>query len=42
MAKVRPSIASERKRKDHKTPDTSSAALLHDKRIAKTLLNKLC
>jgi hypothetical protein len=42
LAKVRPSIASERKRKGHKTPDTSSAALLHDKRIAKTLLNKLC
>jgi hypothetical protein len=42
LAKVHPSIASERKRKGHKTPDTSSAALLHDKRIAKTLLNKLC
>jgi hypothetical protein len=42
LAKVRPSIATERKRKGHKTPDTSSTALLHDKRIAKTLLNKLC
>jgi hypothetical protein len=42
LAKVRPSIASDRKRKGHKKPDTSSAALLHDKRIAKTLLNKLC
>jgi hypothetical protein len=42
LAKVRPSIASDRKRKGHKTPDTSSAALLHDKRIAKTLPNKLC
>ncbi len=42
LAKVRPSIATQRKRKGHKTPDTSSIALLHDKRIAKTLLNKLC
>ena len=42
LAKVRPSIASERKRKGHKTPDTSSTALLQDKRILKTLLNKLC
>ncbi len=38
----RPSIAAQRKRKGHKTPDTSSTALLYDKRIAKTLLNKLC
>ena len=42
LAKVRPSIAAQRKGKGHKTPDTSSIALLHDKRIAKTLLNKLC
>jgi len=42
IAKVRPFIASERKRKEHKTPDTSSTALLRDKRIVKTLLNKLC
>jgi hypothetical protein len=42
LAKVRPSIAADRKRKGHKTPETSSTALLHDKRIAKTLLNKLC
>jgi hypothetical protein len=43
LAKVRPSIAAQRKRKgQHKTPDTSSTALLHDKRIAKTLLDKLC
>jgi hypothetical protein len=42
LAKVRPSIAAQRKGKGHKTPDTSSTALLHDKRIAKTLLNKLC
>jgi len=42
LTKVRPSIASERKQKRHKTPDMSSAALLHDKRIARTLLNKLC
>jgi hypothetical protein len=42
LDKVRPSIASDRKRKGHKTPDTSLAALLHDKKIAKTLLNKLC
>jgi len=42
LAKVRPSIAFDRKRNGHKTPDTSSAAVLHDKRIAKTLLNKLC
>ena len=42
LAKVRPSIASDRKRKGHKTPDTSSTALTHDKKIAKALLNKLC
>jgi hypothetical protein len=42
LAKVRPSIAALRKNKGHKTPDTSPTALLHDKRIAKTLLNKLC
>jgi hypothetical protein len=42
LAKVRPSIAAQRKRKGRKTPDTSSTTLLHDKRIAKTLLNKLC
>jgi hypothetical protein len=42
LAKVRPSIAAQRKRKGHKTPDTSSTALFHDKRIAKALLNKLC
>ncbi len=28
-------------RKGYKTPDTSSTALIHDKRIAKALLNKL-
>ncbi len=38
LAKVRPSIAAHSKRKGHKTPDTSSTALLHDKRIAKTLI----
>ena len=42
LAKVRPSIAAQRKRKGHKTPDTSSTVLLHDKKIAKALLNKLC
>jgi hypothetical protein len=42
LAKVRPSIAAQRRRKGHKTPDTSSTALIHDKRIAKALLNKLC
>jgi hypothetical protein len=42
LAKVRPSIAAQRKGKGHKTPEISSTALLHDKRIAKTLLNKLC
>ena len=42
LAKVRPSVAALRKNKGHKTPDTSPTALLHDKRIAKTLLNKLC
>jgi hypothetical protein len=42
LAKVRPSIAAQRKGKGHKTPEISSTALRHDKRIAKTLLNKLC
>jgi hypothetical protein len=42
LAKVRPSIAAQRKGKGHKTPEISSTALLHDKRIAKILLNKLC
>ncbi len=42
LAKVRHSITAQRKGKGHKTPDTSSTALLHDKRIAKILLNKLC
>ena len=42
IAKVRPSIASQRKRKGAKTPDTSKTALIHDKRMAKTLLDKLC
>ncbi len=42
LVKIPPSIASEGKRKGHKTPDTSSTAFLHDKKIAKTLLNKLC
>ncbi len=42
LAKIRPSIAAQRKSKGHKTPDTSSTAFLHDKKIAKSLLNKLC
>jgi hypothetical protein len=42
LAKARPFIAAQRKGKGHKTPEISSTALLHDKRIAKTLLNKLC
>jgi hypothetical protein len=41
LAKVRPSTAAQRKCKKHKTPETSSTALLHDKHIVKTLLNKL-
>ncbi len=42
LVKVRPSIAVARKRKDHKTPEISKTALLHDTRTAKTLLDKLC
>ncbi len=30
LAKVRPSVAAQRKRKGHKSPDTSSTAFLHD------------
>ncbi len=30
LAKIRPSIAAQRKSKGHETPDTSSTALLHD------------
>ena len=39
---VRPSIAAQRKLKGHKTHETSMTALIHDKGIAKTLLDKLC
>jgi len=39
LAKVRPSIATQRK-KGHKPHDTSKAALTHGKRIEKTILEK--
>jgi len=42
LAKVSPSIAAKRKIKDQKTQEKSKTALIHDKRIAKTLLDILC
>ena len=42
LAKVRPSMAAERKRKGARTPDTSKTAFVHNKRVATTLLDKLC
>ena len=42
LAKVRPSNAAQRKRKGDRTPATSKTALTHDKRVATTLLDKLC
>jgi len=42
LAKVLPSIATMRKRNDHKTPEISKTAILYGTRTAKTLLKKLC
>jgi hypothetical protein len=41
LAKVRPSIATQYRRKCQKVPETSKTALLHDKRDAKTFLDKM-
>ena len=40
LAKVRPSIAANRKTKGLKTQDINKTALIHDTRIAKSLLDK--
>ena len=42
LAQVRPSIVATRKQKDHKTPEISKTALLHDTRTANALLDKFC
>jgi len=42
LAQIRPSIATTRKQKGHKTPEISKTTLLHDTRTAKALLDKLC
>ena len=40
LAKARLSINAQRKQKGHKSYETSKTAFIHDKRIAKTLLDK--
>jgi len=42
LAKVRPSIAAKQKIKGQNTKEKSKTVLIHDKRIAKTLLDKFC
>jgi hypothetical protein len=42
LVKARPSTAPKRATRGQKTQDTNKNALIHDKRIAKTLLDKLC
>jgi hypothetical protein len=42
LAKARPSIDAKRTLKGHKTQETNTTALIHDKQIVKTLLDKFC
>ena len=42
LTKNRPSISAKRTTKDKQEKDENKTALIHDKRIAKTLLDKLC
>ena len=42
LVKVRPSMAALRKQKEHKTPDISNTAILHDMSTTKNLLDKNC
>ncbi len=42
LTKARPSLAAKRSTKGKQTQDINKTALTHDKRIAKTLLDKLC
>jgi hypothetical protein len=42
LAKARPSIDGKGKTNNLKTKETSMTALIHDKQVAKTLLDKFC